>query len=162
MIYRKHYRAHVLDQLWNKSPKLGFSIKECIQLTTKICEELSEDVFRASFRLTKLRKFEFLEHQTLCRDDEEEINDINKETEEDFNPDNQLQIPFECEFCDFTTQNPVQAAEHADCHPSPETTKLHVRGINMNGDAEEFGDLFREHTRVHEYNLVPNKVDLKT
>ena len=161
MIYRKFYRAHILDQLWNKSSKLGFSIKECIQLTTKICEDISEDVFKASFRLTKLKKFEFLEHKAISDEDEEEINLINRESEEEFNPDEPLQVPFECEFCEFTTQNSVLAAEHQDCHPSSATIKLNVGGINMKGITEDFGDLFREHTTVHQYGLVPNKEHFK-
>ena len=157
MIYRKIYRAHILDQLWNKSSKLGFSIKECIHLTAKICEDLTEDVFKASFRLTKLKKFAFLEPQPLSNDDEEEINAIINEAEEDFDPDIPLQVPFECEFCDFTTRNAELAADHRDGHPTEGTIKLHVGGINMNGNAEEFGDLFREHTTVHQHHLLPNK-----
>ena len=31
----------------------------------------------------------------------------------------------------------------------------------MNGNAEEFGDLFREHTKVHQHHLMPNKEILK-
>ena len=94
-----------MDQLWQKSTKLGYTIKECIALTAQICEDLSEDVFKASFRLTKLDKFNFLECEKLSADDEEELNDINREAEEEFNPDEPLMVPFECEFCDFTTRN---------------------------------------------------------
>ena len=152
------YRARILDQLWNKSSKLGFTIKECIHLTANICEDLTEDVFKASFRLTKLRKFAFLDHKALPAEDEEEINAIINESEEDFDPDVPLPVPFECEFCDFTTRNAELASEHHDCHPSPGIIKLHVSGINMNGNAEEFVDLFREHTTVHQHHLIPNKV----
>ena len=44
-----------------------------------------------------------------------------------------------------------------DPHVKEGTIKLHVGGINMNGNAEEFGDLFREHTKVHQHHLMPNK-----
>ena len=44
-----------------------------------------------------------------------------------------------------------------DPHVKEGTIKLHVGGINMNGNAEEFGDLFREHTTVHQHHLMPNK-----
>jgi len=157
MIYRKHYRNRILDQLWNKSSKLGFSLKECIQLTAQICQDLSEDVLRASFRLTKLKKFAFLESQALSDDDESELNEISNEVEEDFDPNIPLRVPFECEFCDFMTKNAESASEHRQCHPSVGTVKLHVGGINMNGNAEEFADLFRKHTTVHEHHLISYK-----
>ena len=36
--YRCYYRKRVLEQLWEKSDKLGFNLKECIQLTASIIQ----------------------------------------------------------------------------------------------------------------------------
>ena len=44
-----------------------------------------------------------------------------------------------------------------DPHVKEGTIKLHIGGIGKNGDAEEFGNMFREHTTVHQHHLMPNK-----
>ena len=49
-------------------------------------------------------------------DDEQEINNIINEEIEEFNPNEALRIPFECEHCDFVTTDATLAAEHADSH----------------------------------------------
>ena len=36
MIYRKYYSDTVLNQLWNESKRLGYSIKGSIELTARI------------------------------------------------------------------------------------------------------------------------------
>ena len=38
MIYRKHYKKRLLSQLWDNSERLGFSIKECIELSARIIQ----------------------------------------------------------------------------------------------------------------------------
>ena len=49
-------------------------------------------------------------------EDEQEINNIINEEIEEFDPNEALRIPFECEHCDFTTTNAILAAQHSDSH----------------------------------------------
>ena len=116
-IYRKFYSRKLLSQLWDNSSRTGVSIKECVQKVARIIQhEITDGVFRASFRLTNLKKFEFLQSTELPTEAEEELEAIRQEEIEEFDPYEPLRAPFECESCSFFTTDSIMAAEHIAFH----------------------------------------------
>ena len=57
--YRRQYEEQVIQSHFDKK-KLGFSAENSAKLMCNIYQSISEDVKRASFRLTGLKKFEHL------------------------------------------------------------------------------------------------------
>ena len=68
------------------------------------------------FRLTNLKKIEFLQAPEPSQEAEEAIQAIREEQIDEFDPYEPLFIPFECEQCSFFTTDSILAAEHTAFH----------------------------------------------
>ena len=44
--YRKHYKTIVLNQLWDKSSRMGLSIKDCVEISSRIIQHEIRNVLQ--------------------------------------------------------------------------------------------------------------------
>ena len=57
-------------------------------------------------------------------EERDEINEILNEEIEEFDPNEPMRVPFECEHCDFSTTDAVAAASHAESHNDIATKEI--------------------------------------